>query len=133
MDSTRYRWHYRPGLLFATRFLRSHPVPVRETPLAELPRLSHRVIAFAIRHFPGFLDRADLRFPIIVAGRQWYQIALDGRHRLSKAIWTGRLSLPTVRIPWRFALELLCPGVYEVEWLILAVRGELRRAGGRLP
>jgi hypothetical protein len=81
--------------------------------------------------FPRFLDRADLTFPVIIAGRGWYQIALDGRHRISKAIWTGTPSLHAVRVPWGFALELLCPGVYEIEWIVLFLRGELRTAGHR--
>jgi hypothetical protein len=87
------------------------------------------MIRFAIRLFPRFLDRADVTFPVIIAGRGWYQIALDGRHRISKAIWTGLDRLPTVRIPWGYALELLFPGVYEVEWLFLFLRKELRKAG----
>lgn len=131
MDSSHYTWHYRPGLCLATRYLKRHPVPVTETPLAELPRLSRRMIRFALSVSPRFLDRADLRFPVIIAGRGWYHIALDGRHRISKAIWIGQPSLPAVRVPWAYALELLFPGPFEVEWLILAIRGELRRAGHR--
>ncbi len=127
--AAKYRWHRRPGLFLAIRYLRSHPVPVVETPLSELPQLSKRMIQFALRLFPKFLDRADLEFPIIIAGRGWYQVALDGRHRISKAIWTGTTSLPTVRVPWRFALELLTPGVFEVEWLLLFLRQELRKSG----
>ena len=97
------------------------------TPLEQLPRLSRGAIRVALRLFPEFLDRADLTFPIIVAGRGWYQLALDGRHRISKATWTGHGSLPTVRVPFWFALELLLPGVFEVEWLVLFVRRELRK------
>jgi hypothetical protein len=97
--------------------------------LDQLPKLSPRMIRFALRLFPRFLDRADLEFPIIVAGQGWYQIALDGRHRISKAIWTGCNRLPTVRVPWWYAVELLFPGVFEVEWLALFARRELRRAG----
>lgn len=126
-DSTTVPWHRRAGLFLAVRYLHSHPVPVRTTPLAELPRLSKRVIRFALWLFPTFLDRADLSFPIIVAGKGWYQIALDGRHRISKAIWTGHAELPTVRVPLWFAFELLCPGVFEVEWLFLFLRRELRK------
>ncbi|HTT15610.1 MAG TPA: hypothetical protein VMG81_07565 [Thermoplasmata archaeon] len=121
-------WHRRAGVFLAVHYLRTHAVPVEETPLAELPRLSKRMIGLALRWFPHFLDRADLRFPIIVAGRGWYQIALDGRHRISKAIWTDTERLPTVRVPAWFALELLFPGVYEVEWLVLFTRDELRRS-----
>lgn len=128
-DSSEVVWHRRAGLFLATRHLRTHRVPVRPTPLAELPRLSRRTIALALRLSPRFLDRADLSFPVIVAGRGWYQIALDGRHRISKAIWTGRRTLLTVRIPLWFAVELLFPGVYEVEWLILWARQEVRKAG----
>jgi hypothetical protein len=129
VDSGSFVWHRRPGLLLAIRYLRSHSVEVVETSLAELPQLSPRTIRLALRLFPRFLDRADLTFPVIIAGRGWSQIALDGRHRISKAIWTSRSSLPAVRVPWRFALELLFPGVYEVEWLVLFLRRELRRSG----
>ena len=99
--------------------------------MAELPRLSMRMIRLALRLSPRFLDRADVTFPVIIAGRGWYQIALDGRHRISKAIWNGVPSLHAVRVPWWYALELLCPGVYEVEWLALFLRKELRKAGHR--
>lgn len=119
--------------MLAIRYLQRHPVPVFEEPLSDLPRLSRRTIRFALRLFPNFLDRADLTFPVIIAGRGWYQIALDGRHRISKAIWTNAPSLHAVRVPWRFALELLLPGIYEVEWLALFLRKELRRAGHRRP
>ena len=131
-DSSTFLWHRRAGVFLAVRYLRRHRVEVRDTPLAELPQLSKRMIRFALRLFPRFLDRADMDFPIIIAGRGWYQVALDGRHRISKAIWTGRTHLPTVRVPWVFALELLVPGIYEVEWLYLFLRNELRRAGRRL-
>jgi hypothetical protein len=130
-DSNSLSFHRRAGLFLATRYLRTHPVPVVESPLTELPRLSPRTIRLALRLFPNFLDRADVTFPVIIAGRGWYQIALDGRHRISKAIWTGLDHLPTVRVPWGFALELLIPGVYEVEWIFLFLRKELRRAGHR--
>lgn len=133
--SLSYTWHRRPGLLLAIRYVRSHRVEVVQETLAELPRLSPRMIRLALWLFPRFLDRADLTFPIIVAGQGWYQIALDGRHRISKAIWTGVTHLPTVRVPWWYSLELLFPGVYEVEWLVLFLRKELRRSGrhGRAP
>lgn len=121
-------WHRRAGVFLAVRYLRRRPVRVVPTPLEELPQLSRRMIRLALRLSPRFLDRADLSFPIIVAGRGWYQIALDGRHRLSKAIWTGADHLLTVRVPFWFALELLVPPVYEVEWLILFLRRELRRS-----
>lgn len=127
--SRKVRFHYRPGLFFATHYLRRHDVPVQETALEHLPRLSRRAIRLALWLFPRFLDRADLTFPIIVAGRGWYQIALDGRHRISRAIWTGARSLPTVRVPWRYAIELLVPPVFATEWVALVVRKELRRAG----
>jgi hypothetical protein len=126
-DSTTVPWHRRAGVFLAVRYLRSHPVPVEVTPLSHLPRLSKRMIRFALRLFPAFLDRADLTFPIIVAGRGWYQIALDGRHRISKAIWTGHGELPTVRVPLWYAVELLCPGIFEVEWVYLFARRELRK------
>ncbi len=129
VDSSAFDWQRRPGVFLAVGYLRRHIVPVRETPLAELPQLSPGAIRLALRLFPRFLDRADLTFPIIIAGRGWSQVALDGRHRLSKAIWTGRTHLPTVRVPWRFALELLLPGPYVVEWLFLALLGELRKVG----
>jgi hypothetical protein len=132
-DSTTVAWHRRAGLFLAVRYLRTHPVPVRSTPLDQLPRLSKRMIRFALRVFPGFLDRADLSFPIIIAGTGWYQIALDGRHRISKAIWTGVGTLPTARVPFRFALELLVPGVFEVEWLVLFLRRELRKTSHHRP
>lgn len=128
-DSREVVWHRRPGLFLAVGHLRRHVVPIVSTPLAELPQLSPRMIRFALRWFPTFLDRADLAFPIIVAGQGWYQVALDGRHRISKAIWTGRTHLYTVRVPWRFSLELLIPGPYLAEWLYLFLRDELRRAG----
>lgn len=131
-DSRTLNWHRRPGLFLAIRYLRSHPVSVTRSPLSELPRLSHRVIRLALRMFPRFLDRADVTFPVIIAGRGWYQIALDGRHRISKAIWTGMDSLPSVRVPWWLALELLIPGIYEVEWLFLFLRKELRKAAHEL-
>ena len=128
-DSREVSWHRRPGLFLAVRYLRRHAVPIVPTPLTDLPQLSRAMIGFALRLFPKFLDRADLTFPIIVAGRGWYQVALDGRHRISKAIWTGQTHLFTVRVPWRFALELLIPGPYLAEWLFLVLRRELRRAG----
>jgi hypothetical protein len=128
-DSQHVLWHRRAGLFLATRYLRRHRVPVVEAPLAELPRLSRATIRLALRLFPRFLDRADLTFPIIVAGRGAYQIALDGRHRISKAIWTGVQHLPTVRVPLGYAAEILIPGVYEVEWLYLFLRAEARPAG----
>ena len=131
MDSSHFVWHRRAGLLLAIHYVRTRRVPVFEEPLRDLPRLSKRTIRLALRLFPRFLDRADLSFPVIVAGRGWYQIALDGRHRISKAIWLGQPSLHAVRVPWWFALELLCPGVYEVEWLVLFLRKELRRPGHR--
>lgn len=131
VDSSSYVWHPRPGLILAIRHVRRHPVPVFEEPLRDLPRLSRRTIRLALRLFPRFLDRADLSFPVIIAGRGWYQIALDGRHRISKAIWTNTPALHAVRVPWWFALELLFPGVYEVEWLALFFRKELRKAGHR--
>jgi hypothetical protein len=132
-DSSEFVWHRRAGLLLAIRYLRRHTVPVFEEPLSDLPRLSKRMIRFALRLFPDFLDRADLTFPVIIAGRGWWQLALDGRHRISKAIWTGQTSLPAVRVPWWFALELLCPGVFEVEWLALYLRKEHRRSGKEVP
>jgi len=128
-DSTSFDWHARPGEVLVARHLRTHPFPVRSTALTDLPQLSKRVIRFALRLFPRFLDRADLSFPIVVAGKGWYQIALDGRHRISKATWTGRDELLAVRVPLWFALELLIPGVYEVEWLGLFLRQRLRKAG----
>jgi len=131
VDSSHFVWHRRAGLLLAIRYLKTHRVPVFEEPLGDLPRLSKRTIRLALRLFPRFLDRADLTFPVIVAGRGWYQIALDGRHRISKATWTGLPSLHAVRVPWWFALELLIPGIYEVEWVVLYLRKELRRAGHR--
>ncbi len=130
-DSGAYAWFYRPGVILAVRYLRTHRVEVVQSPLSELPRLSRWLIGAALRVYPRFLDRADLNFPIIVAGRGWYQIALDGRHRLSKAIWTGQTHLPTVRVPWVFALELLIPPIFEVEWAVLLAKGELRKAGSR--
>ncbi len=132
-DSSGYLWYRRAGVFLAVGHLRRHRVPVVRTPLTELPQLSRSMIRLALRIFPRFLDRADLEFPIIVAGRGWYQIALDGRHRISKAIWTNRLDLPTVRVPWVFALELLIPPIFEVEWLLLFARQELRKAGHRHP
>ncbi len=127
--STEYRFHLRPGLFLATRYLRRRPIPVFDTSREHLPHLSRRTIAFALRLYPRFLDRADVNFPIVVAGHGWYQVALDGRHRISKAIWTGVPSLPTVRVPWVFALEILVPPVYLGEWLYLFARRELRRSG----
>ena len=132
-DSLEVSWHRRPGLFLAVRYLRRHSVPIVATPLADLPQLSRGMIRFALRLFPKFLDRADLAVPIIVAGRGGHQGALDGRHRISKAIWTGQTHLFTVRVPWRFALELLIPGPYLAEWLFLFLRRELRRAGHWLP
>lgn len=132
-DTLLVPWHRRAGLFLAIRYLRRHSVPIRDTPLEELPRLSRRMIAFALRLFPRFLARADLAFPIIVAGEGTFQVALDGRHRISKAIWQGESHLPTVRVPWWYCLELLTPGVFEVEWLILFLRDELRRTGHAPP
>jgi hypothetical protein len=87
------------------------------------------MIRAALILFPHYLDRADLSFPIIVAGRGWYQIALDGRHRLSKAMMLGQEFLPTIRVPWVFALELLIPGVFEVEWAALRLGRRFGRRG----
>lgn len=126
-DSTSVDWHARPGVILAARYLRSHPIPVETTPLRDLPRLSKQVIRFALRLFPGLLDRVDLSFPIIVAGKGWYQIALDGRHRISKATYTSVPELPAVHLPLSFAIELLFPGVYEVEWLGLFLGRRLRK------
>lgn len=131
--STTVAWQRRAGVFLAIRYLKSHPTPVISTPLSELPQLSKRAIRWAVRLFPGFLDRADLSFPIIVAGRSWYQIALDGRHRISKAIWTGVGELPMVRVPFYYSFELLFPGVYEAEGLVLALRRELERTYLHLP
>ncbi len=128
-DSMGYRWHLRPGLFLTVRFLRSHRVPVETIPLERLPQLSKRMIRWALRVYPGFLDRADPTFPIIIAGKGRVRITLDGRHRISKALWTSLASLPTVHVPLGYALELLIPGIFEIEWLFLFVRGELRRAG----
>ncbi len=116
----------RPGLLLAARGLRSRAPAVADVSLAELPRLSRRAIALALRLNPRFLDAADLDDPILVAGRGRAQLVLDGRHRLSKATWTSRPSLPVVRVPLWYALELLTPGVYEIEWLLLTGRRALR-------
>ena len=129
--STELSWPDRPGLFLAVRHLRRTPVEVVPTPIADLPRLSRRTIRIALRLNPSFLNRADLNVPIVVAGRGIAQVALDGRHRLARGIWTGRASLPTVRVPWRYALELLVPGPYEAEWLYLFVRRGLRRAAPR--
>jgi len=97
-DSTALHWHSRPGVMLAARYLRAHPVPIVWTPLSDLPQLSKRVIRFALRLFPGFLDKADLSFPIIVAGRDWYKIALDGPkrppHRTRSALVRARAPLP---------------------------------------
>lgn len=131
VDSSSFVWHRRAGLMLAIRYLRTHSIPVFEEPLSDLPKLSKRTIRLALRIFPKFLDRADVTFPVIIAGRGWYQIALDGRHRISKAIWTGLPTLHAVRVPWWYALELLCPGIYEVEWLVLFIRKELRLVGHR--
>lgn len=126
-DSAHLDWHAKPGVVLAARYLRTHAIPVLSTPLAELPRFSKKVIRFALRWFPGFLDHADLSAPIIVAGKGWYKIALDGRHRISKATWTGHSELPAVRVPLWFALELIIPGVYEVEWFGLFLGRHLRK------
>jgi hypothetical protein len=132
LDSSAFLWHRRAGLLLAIRYLRMHPIEVEETPLSELPHLSKRMIRFALWVFPKFLDRADLSFPVIIAGRGWAQIALDGRHRISKATMTGHPGLLAVHVPWWFAIELLFPGVYEVEWLVLFLRREHRKRGHRI-
>jgi hypothetical protein len=133
IESTRVAWNRRAGVFLAIRYLRRHPVPVTTAPLTELPQLSKRAIRLALWLFPDFLDRADLAFPIIVAGRGWYQVALDGRHRISKAIWTGRSELPTVRVPFWYVFELVFPGIFEVEWLFLFLRRELRKPGEMPP
>lgn len=129
VDSTTVSWNRRAGVFLAIRYLRSHSVPIVTEPLTQLPQLSKRAIHLALRLFPGFLDRADLSFPIIIAGRGWYQVALDGRHRICKAIWTGRPELPTVRVPFWYVFELVFPGVFETEWLLLYFRNELRKTG----
>jgi len=132
-DSTGLAWHARPGVILAARYLRTHTVPIRSTPMTELPRFSKRMIRLALRLFPRFLDRVDTSFPIIVAGKGWYKIALDGRHRISKATWIDCSELPTVHVPVGFALELLTPGVYEVEWLGLALARVFRRRSAPVP
>jgi len=129
VDSTTVPWNRRAGVFLAIRYLRSRSVPIVTEPLTQLPHLSRRAIRLALRLFPGFLDRADLSFPIIVAGRGWYQVALDGRHRICKAIWTGRTELPTVRVPFWYVFELVFPGIFEVEWLFLYLRREHRKPG----
>jgi len=129
VDSTTVTWHRRAGVFLAIRYLRARSVPIVAEPLTQLPRLSKRAIRLALRLFPGFLDRADLSFPIIIAGRGWYQVALDGRHRICKAIWTGQTELPTVRVPLWYVFELVFPGIFEVEWLLLYLRHELRKPG----
>jgi len=132
-ESTLIPWNRRAGVFLAIRYLRAHSVPVDIAPLSELPQLSKRAIRLALWLFPNFLDRADLSFPIIVAGRGWYQVALDGRHRICKAIWTGRTELPTVRVPFWYVFELVFPGIFEVEWLFLYLRHELRKPGHPVP
>ena len=132
-ESTLIPWNRRAGVFLAIRYLRAHSVPVHIAPLSELPQLSKRAIRLALWLFPDFLDRADLSFPIIVAGRGWYQVALDGRHRICKAIWTGRTELPTVRVPFWYVFELVFPGIFEVEWLFLYLRHELRKPGHPVP
>lgn len=133
VDSTAVSWHRRAGVFLAIRRLRTRPLPIVAEPLTQLPHLSKRAIRFALRLFPRFLDRADVSFPIIVAGRGWYQVALDGRHRICKAIWTGRTELPTVRVPFWYVFELVVPGVFEAEWLFLYLRRELRKPGRWMP
>lgn len=130
-DSWQYTWHRRPGLFMAIRYLRRHPVPVVEAGVDDLPKFSKSMIRFALWVYPKFLDRADLSFPIIVAGNGRFQLTLDGRHRISKATWTNSYPLFTVRVPWYYAIELIFPGVFEVEWLLLFLRSELRKAGKR--
>lgn len=132
-DSRSIDWHAQPGAVLAARYLHAHAVPVVTTPLRDLPQLSRRMIGFALRLYPSFLDRVDFTFPIVVAGKRWYQIALDGRHRISKATWTGRPDLPACRVPLWYALELLVPGVYEAEWLGLNLGRGLRRIAARRP
>lgn len=127
MYASEVAWEYRAGVILAVRYLRRNPVPIVDCSMVLLPHLSRRMVRLALWLFPRFLERADLTFPIIVAGRGWFQIALDGRHRLSKALMQGVRSLPTVRVPWPYALELLIPGVFEVEWLGLLVERSLRR------
>jgi len=133
VNSTTVPWRRRAGVFLAMRYLRGHPVPVRAEPLTALPQLSKRAIRLALRLYPEFLDRADLSFPIVIAGRGWYQVALDGRHRICKAIWTGRTELPTVRVPFWYVLELVFPGIFEAEWLFLYLRRELRKPGRPVP
>lgn len=122
VDSRAVRWAARPGLLAAKRHLERHPVPVEETPLDALPRLSRRAIGLALRVSPGFLDGVNLEMPVILAGNRWFQMVLDGRHRLSKATWEGLPLIRSVRLPLHYAAELLVPGVYEAEWLYLLLR-----------
>ena len=128
-DSTAVTWHRRAGVFLAIRHLRTHPIPVVTEPLAQLPHLSKWAIRLALRLFPNFLARADLTFPVIVAGRGWYQVALDGRHRICKAIWAGHSDLPAVRVPFWYVFELVFPGIFEVEWLFLYLRHEHRKPG----
>lgn len=78
VDSSHFVWHRRAGLMLAIRYLKSHPVPVFEEPLSDLPQLSKGMIRFALRLFPNFLDRADLTFPVIIAGRGWYRSLSTG-------------------------------------------------------
>lgn len=127
--STEYCFRLRPGPVLATRYLPRRPIPVFDISREHLPHLSGRRIALALRRYPRFLDRADVNFPIVVAGHRWYQTALDGRHRNSKAIWTDVPSLPTGRVPWVFALEILVPPGYLGEWLCPVSLRELRRSG----
>lgn len=129
LDSGAISWNRRAGVFLAIRYLRRHSVPVVTESLDQLPRLSKRAIRLALRLFPNFLDRADMSFPVIIAGRGWYQVALDGRHRICKAIWTGRPNLPAVRVPFWHVFELVFPGVFEVEWLFLYLRHEHRKPG----
>ena len=70
-DSETLVWHYRPGRMLAIRHLRTRHVPVVVVPLDDLLRLSQRAIRLALRLFPRFLARADLTFPVIIAGRGW--------------------------------------------------------------
>lgn len=129
LDSTDVEWNRRAGVFLAIRRLRTRPVPIVAEPLGQLPRLSKRAIRLALRLFPNFLARADMSFPVIIAGRGWYQVALDGRHRICKAIWTGRPDLPAVRVPFWYVFELVFPGIFEVEWLFLYLRHEHRKPG----
>jgi hypothetical protein len=79
----------------------SKDLPVFDVPVAALD-LSDRIWDDANMHMLAFHVRkcmdADLSFPILI---DWHGSVADGRHRIIKAIATGKRTVKARRMTWR--------------------------------